>query len=247
MVLTSIMIVTRRMISFTFTYREKWWISTGVFLIGYLLAIKYMYPRILFDGESILTFLFQGPYPIHNYTDYLLPYLWLLFHLFSLLFIFFPIIELLETQSIFLLIRIKSRRKLAISIFLTIIVDCFAYLLIFFSVLFFIFYSADFWSLAVIHYSFLLFSTLILLNFLATFIYFIYSNGIFSLLICMGMLVVASLVNFKFMPYKYSLILTNDIHFYLTHPTLFVVLGIQLGLLLGYLVGILFFIRRHIF
>lgn len=63
----------------------------------------------------------------------------------------------------------------------------------------------------------------------------------------MGMLVVASLVNFKFMPYKYSLILTNDIHFYLTHPTLFVVLGIQLGLLLGYLVGILFFIRRHIF
>ncbi len=81
MVLTSIMIVTRRMISFTFTYGKKWWISTGVFLIGYLLAIKYMYPRILFDGESILTFLFQGPYPIHNYTDYLLPYLWLLFHL----------------------------------------------------------------------------------------------------------------------------------------------------------------------
>ncbi|STD23167.1 Uncharacterised protein [Enterococcus mundtii] len=75
MVLTSIMIVTRRMISFTFTYGKKWWISTGVFLIGYLLAIKYMYPRILFDGESILTFLFQGPYPIHNYTDYLLPYL----------------------------------------------------------------------------------------------------------------------------------------------------------------------------
>lgn len=247
MVLTTIMIVTRRMISFTFTYGKKWWVSTGVFLVGYLLAIKYMYPKILFDGESILTFLFQGPYPIHNYTDYLLPYLWLLFHLFSLLFIFFPIIELLETQSIFLLIRIKSRRKLAISIFLTIIVDCFTYLLIFFSALFLIFYSANFWSLVVIHYSFLLFSTVILLNFLAVFIYFIGSNGVFSLLICMGVLVIASLVNFKFIPYKSSLILTNDIHFYLTHPTLSIVIGIQFGVLISYLFGILYRICRHTF
>lgn len=237
----------KRYSSFVVSYGKKWSIICSLFILIYAVSIRVLFNDIGFTGEKLIGFLFNNDYPIIDYGEFRIPYIWILFHVFSLLSIFFSIVELLEKQNLFLLIRSKSRRLVFIASVLSILCVSFLYALCFMIELSIILLQPILFSIIIFKYFLLLFLSIFLLNCFAYLIYLLTSNSIFSLVFSMFGLIISSMVNIKNFPLKSSLILNEDILIYTRNDTFSTIVGINILLSIFLSIIILILIKRKKF
>lgn len=243
----SIYHMTNYFFKFIVSYAKKWGIFGGLFILIYIFTIKWRIFNNVFSAEQIFSLLFRNDYPIKDYSQFVLPYFWLIIHLISLLIIFSSIVEILEKKSFMLLIRTRSRENLAFSIFLSVIVFSIIYTLLFMLIVSIGLFTPIFFSLFCVKYLILLWFTIILINLLALLIYFLGGNSIVSLLVSSLILVVVSLSKYRYTPLKSSLILSDSGNYFVSgqHMVITVIINIILLILISFVITKL--IKKHSF
>lgn len=238
---------TNYFLKFIISYGRKWVVFGGLFVLMYVFAIKLQIFNSNFSAEQIIFLLFGTQYPIKDYSQFLLPYFWLIIHLTALLIIFSSIVEVLEKKSFMLLIRIKSRERLAFAMFFSVIVSSAIYTLAFMLTVSIGVFSPIFFSIFCVKYFILLWLTIALINLLSLLIYFLGGNSIVSLLISALALSVASLAKYKETPLKSSLILSDNGNYFVSgqHMIIAVLTNIVLFVLIGFIITKL--IKKHSF
>ncbi|MBP2101604.1 hypothetical protein J2Z51_000825 [Enterococcus alcedinis] len=237
----------RRYSIFVIFYGKNWWIICSFFISLYAVSVLLLFSDIEFTGGELLSFLFHNKFPIEDYSEFSVPYIWFFFLVFSLLAIFFSIVELLEKQNLFLLIRSSSRLLVSAASILTILGVSFVYTLLFIIELSIILWQPILFSTTIFKYSLLLFSSVSLLNYFSYLIYLITSNSIFSLVFSMFALIISSMVNIKNFPFKSSLILNGDISRYTRTDSFVVNFGMNVVLIIFLSIIISILIKRKNF
>lgn len=234
-------------LKFILTYGKKWWFVAAFFLLLYMINIKFVYTSIDFNEKKLISFLFSVHYPIIDFKDFELPYLWIIFHLFSMLGISFSIVDLLEKQSTYLLIRVKSKRILSVSILISVLEASLSYVFLFHFFVAVVVYNHHALSLSLVKYFVLLWLTVMIINYLCLAVYLIFSNSILSFMFSLSVITVASIADFKYFPLKSSLILDGQFNQYLTVDSYSWAVLSNILVIIILICTIDFFMKRHTF
>ena len=245
--LSLIRVLKKRVFRFIFSYGKKWWFGAILFLSLYMVTLKTIYPFLTFDVEKMISFLFSVTYPAKDFQEFAVPYLWIIFQLFSIFGVFFSVVDLLEKQSTSLLIRIKSKRILSCSLLISVLEVSFLYVLIFHFLVSIVVMNHSFLTLSIVKYFILLWLTVTIVNYLCLVVYLLFHNSVISLLASSVIITIASLMNFKYFPLKNSLILNGQFNQYLNTDS-YILAILSSVIVLVVLVGTIdFLMKKHTF
>ncbi|AYG01122.1 hypothetical protein [Lactococcus allomyrinae] len=242
-----IYILSKRFIRYMVSLGKRWYLLGYIFIGIYSMMVN---DRMKLSGKNIpdiLSPFFSNTYPLREYSEIELPYFWLIIHLISMLLIFYSLVVLIDNQGLTLLIRIKQRNLLSLAILISIFITAFIYTLVFGVVLSVALLRPVIFSYLFIKYLILLWLSVTLTNLLSFLIYIIGSNTIVSMFMSTLILIVISICNTKFIPFKSSLILSDNINYFLMGNNFCIAILINIFMILMVSLVVKTLIQRYSF